>query len=241
MRYGIFSDVHSNLEAFEAVLEAMRGDGLDAYICGGDIVGYGADPSRCIELTKGLTDKVICGNHDRASVGQLDTTYFNPRARTAVEWTAKRLNDDECHYLTHLKTVHEGIDFAVVHGSLDEPEEFRYVLDIYGALRNFQMMRKRLLFIGHTHSPVIFKKQGDDITYSTTSNVKLDEGSSYIVNVGAVGQPRDGDPRASYAVYDEGKMTVEIKRVKYDVKSAQDKILKAGLPPLLAERLSVGQ
>ncbi len=241
MRYGIFSDIHSNLEAYEAALEAMRGDGLGAYICGGDIVGYGADPSRCIELTKGFTDKVICGNHDWAAVGRLDMAYFNPRAKNAVEWTAKRLSDEERRYLTDLKTLYEGVDFTVAHGSLDRPEEFRYILDIDSALRNFQMARKGLLFVGHTHSPVIFRKQGDDITYSRMPEVRLAEDSSYIVNVGSVGQPRDGDPRASYAVYDDRERSVEIKRVDYDIKKAQRKILKAGLPPLLAERLSAGR
>ena len=241
MRYGIFSDIHSNLEAYESVLGAMKGDGLDAYICGGDIVGYGADPSGCVELTRGLTDNVICGNHDCASVGLLDTQYFNLRAKEAVLWTAKNINDEERHYLTHLKMVHEGPDFSVVHGSLDEPYSFRYILDIESAVTNFDTMRKDLLFIGHTHSPAVFRKEGGEVTYSKTSHVDLKEGTSYIVNVGSVGQPRDGDPRASYAVLDEKAKTVEIKRVVYNIKKAQEKILKAGLPPILAERLGMGQ
>lgn len=232
--------MHSNLEAFEAVLKAMEGERLDKYICGGDIVGYGADPSSCITLTKELTECVICGNHDWASVGLFDTHYFNPRAKKAVWWTAEHLNGAEQQYLKSLKAVYEEEHFVVVHGSLDEPERFHYILDLYSAIQNFQIMQKRLCFIGHSHSPVIFAKSGDDVTYTRLPKIELDKDTSYIVNVGSVGQPRDGDPRACYVVYDEGKNIVEIKRVPYDVGKAQDKILKAGLPPTLAERLSVG-
>ncbi|MBL7071242.1 MAG: metallophosphoesterase family protein [Candidatus Omnitrophica bacterium] len=241
MRYGIFADIHSNLEAYEAVLEAMRAERLDSYVCAGDIVGYGADISRCIELTKAITGNVICGNHDQASAGRLDTRYFNPGARGAVSWTAKRLNEAERQYLSDLKLTYDGADFTVVHGSLDEPDKYHYILDVNAALRNFQMMRKKLLFIGHTHRPIVYKRKGEDVSVTTDREVRLEKDSSYIVNAGSVGQPRDGDPRAAYVVYDNRENVIQIKRVSYDVKKAQEKILVAGLPPHMAERLGYGQ
>jgi len=241
MRYGIFSDVHSNLEAFKAVIKAMEDDRLDAYICAGDIVGYGADPSSCIRLTKELTPDVICGNHDQASVGLFDVLHFNNYAKEAVRWTTGALKEDEKTYLKGLKLIYEGEDFVVVHGSLDEPEKFHYVLDLYSATQTFSLMRKKVCFIGHSHSPVVFTKSGEDISYGRPAMLELDKSASYIVNVGSVGQPRDCDPRACYAVYDSDKRSVETKRVTYDIKRAQDKILKAGLPPYLAGRLGEGR
>ena len=241
MRYGIFSDVHSNLEAFESVVDALEGEEVDVHICAGDIVGYGADPSGCIKLTKELTDNVICGNHDWASIGLFDTSYFNTFAKEAVHWTAENLNEEEKSYLKNLKLVYEEKNFIVAHGSLDEPEKFHYILNLYSAHRNFQIMQKRICFIGHSHSPAIFSKYKDDVAYTKLSKIKLDKNTSYIVNVGSVGQPRDGDPRACYVIYDEDNNAVEIKRVPYNIKEAQNKILNAGLPQVLAERLSRGE
>ncbi len=241
MRYAVFSDVHSNLEAFESVIKAMKGDKVDAYICAGDIVGYGADPSRCIQLTKELTGNVICGNHDWASADKFDVSYFNNYAKKAVFWTAGVLSEDEKNYLKDLKIIYEERDFVVVHGSLDEPEKFHYILDLYSASQTFSMMRKKICFISHSHSPIIFTKSEKNISCTTGKKVELDRDTSYIINVGSVGQPRDGDPRACYVIYDEGNNTIEIKRISYDVEKAQNKILKAGLPPVLAERLSSGR
>ena len=240
MRYGIFSDTHSNLEAFQAVIKSMEGEKIDTYICGGDIVGYGADPSRCIELTRELTQTVVCGNHDWAVTGLFDTSYFNPYAMEAISWTAKNLNQSEKDYLRNLRTIYEDETLTLVHGSLYEPEMFHYVQDVYSAIQTFGLMKRRVCFIGHSHSPVIFSKVGDDIAHTRQSRVALEEGVLYIVNVGSVGQPRDGDPRACYAIFDLDDNTIELKRVPYNIKKAQAKILKAGLPRVLAERLSTG-
>jgi diadenosine tetraphosphatase ApaH/serine/threonine PP2A family protein phosphatase len=241
MRYAIFSDVHANLEAFESVIGALEGEKVDSYICGGDIVGYGADPSSCIKLTEELTHNAICGNHDWASVDEFDISYFNPHAKAAVHWTAENINGAEKEYLKALKVLHEEEDLIVVHGSLDEPERFHYILDLYAARQNFDILQKKICFVGHSHSPVIFLKSGDEVTYTRETKVELDRETSYIVNVGSVGQPRDGDPRACYAIYDTDCGTIEIKRVSYDVKKTQNKILDAGLPPVLAERLGMGR
>ena len=241
MRYGIFSDVHSNLEAFESVIKAMEGDKVDAYICAGDIVGYGADPSHCIRLTKKLTRNVVCGNHDWASAGRFGISYFNDCAKKAIYWTAQILDEDEKAYLKNLKLIYEEEDFLVVHGSLDKPEEFHYIMDSRDASRTFDAMRKKICFIGHSHRPVTFTKYGEGIRCTKPEKIELDKNASYIVNVGSVGQPRDRDPRACYVVYDADRKSIEIKRVSYDIKKAQSKILKAALPSFLAERLDAGR
>ncbi|MDD5681039.1 MAG: metallophosphoesterase family protein [Candidatus Omnitrophica bacterium] len=241
MRYGIFSDVHSNVEAFESVIDAFKKEKIDIYVSVGDIVGYGAEPSRAIEMTKRLTGNAVCGNHDRGSVGLLDISSFNPFAREAVLWTVKKLNAPEQVYLKALKTVYEDENITAVHGSLDEPEQFHYILDVNAASETFGLMKTRICFIGHSHSPAIFMKTGRKTKPLLTAGAKIEKGASYIVNVGSVGQPRDGDPRACYAIFDTAKNDIEIKRVPYDIGKAQDKILAAGLPPILAGRLSEGK
>ena len=241
MRYAIFSDVHSNLEAFMSVIKAMKREKIDKYICGGDIIGYGADPSKCIELTRRLTDNVISGNHDWASAGIFDTSYFNEYAKKAVFWTNEVLNETERTYLKNLKLIHKEKSFVVVHGSLDEPERFHYILNLNDAFRTFNIMDGKLCFVAHSHSPIVFKKHEEDITCAKETALKLDKDTLYIINVGSVGQVRDGDPRACYVIYDESDNAIEIKRVPYDIKKAQEKIIKAGLPSFLAERLSMGR
>jgi len=241
MRYGIFSDVHSNLEAFRAVVKEMESDGAEKYICIGDIVGYGANPSECIALTKSLTDKVVCGNHDWASIGALEVSYFNDYAKKAVIWTMNRLSDDERRYLQGLHLKVEDEDFVAVHGSLDEPDEFHYILDIYGAHRTFDLLNKKICFIGHSHAPMTFVKSKETVRLSVEKRTVITDESFYIVNVGSVGQPRDGDPRACYALYDSKAKTIEIKRASYPIHRTQEKIRKAGLPQVLAERLENGR
>jgi len=241
MRYAIFSDVHSNVEAFEAVISALKKEKADEYLCGGDIVGYGAEPSRSIEMTKKLTDKVVCGNHDWGSVGLFDISCFNPFAKEAVMWTAQQLSAPEKAYLKALKTVYEDSNVTMVHGSLNEPEQFHYILNIYEAFTTFNFMKTQVCLIGHSHSPAVFLKTVDEVALSFESSVKIEKGTSYIVDVGSVGQPRDGDPRACYAIFDTDEKCVEIKRASYDIKKAAKKIKEAGLPPILANRLSEGR
>ncbi|MBU4377220.1 MAG: metallophosphatase family protein [Candidatus Omnitrophica bacterium] len=241
MRYGIFSDVHSNGEAFQTVITSLKEENIDIYICIGDIVGYGAEPSDCIDLTRKITDKVVAGNHDWASAGILTTSYFNDFAKEAIEWTSKRLVVEEKEYLKALSLVYEDENITAVHGSLNEPEEFHYILDTSQALATFGLMKGELCFIGHSHLPLICAKGRKGVAFLPESEVKIEKGARYIINVGSVGQPRDGDPRASYAVFDTEKSYAEIKRAPYDVKKAAKKIIDAGLPPVLAARLNEGR
>jgi len=241
MRYGIFGDIHSNLEAFQEVKKAYKNENIDRYICVGDIVGYGVDPHSCIEEVKKLKVKTVCGNHDRASAGLLSQDSFNKLAREAVRWTEGALSREEKEYLKSLTFVVNEENFSVVHGSLDMPDFFYYITDSVSAYWCFRKMEKDICFVGHSHVPVIFSMEEDEIKSSLEKSIKLKPRVRYIVNVGSVGQPRDGNPMASFSVFDSDRMTVEVKRVDYDVESAKNKILKAGLPERLGYRLLQGR
>ena len=241
MRYGIISDIHSNLEAFEKVLDVLSKEKIDRYVCVGDIVGYGADPKACIEITKDLNPLVVVGNHDSACVGKTSLSYFNPRAKEAVIWTKDVLEPMYIAYLNTLDLVleEEGA-FTLVHGTLEDPESFNYMVDRFLAKQSFEKMHTQLLFVGHSHIPGIFELKNNKIRYFLKPKIKLSTGVSYIVNAGSVGQPRDGDNRACFVIYDTDKNTIEINRVEYDMDSAQKKILEKGLPSALAYRLTKG-
>ena len=242
MRWGIFSDIHSNLEALQAVIKAYKSEGIDEYLCLGDVVGYGANPAECIEATKDITQIIIAGNHDWAVAGLFSLEYFNDWAKQAVIWTQKKIDSAERNFLASLRLIYENEDFILVHGSLDQPGEFNYMTDSQRASQTFALMKKTICFLGHTHSADIFiqDKEGR-IDYQREARLKLKEGYRYIVNVGSVGQPRDDNNKASLCIYDTAKGEVLIKRVSYDIKSAQEKIVVAGLPPFLAARLSMGR
>lgn len=241
MRYGIFSDVHSNLEALEAVLAALTGDGVEGYLSPGDLVGYGADPQACIHRVQGLGARVVCGNHDGAAIGRVDVSWFNPYARAAAVWTQGVLGPAEREYLGALPlSLVEG-PATLVHGTLDRPGDFDYLFDVAEAAQTLECLRTPVCFVGHTHVPVVFLEEQGRIRVVVDRVVVIPPGARAIVNPGSVGQPRDGDPRAAYAVYDDRTRTVEFKRVAYDVRATQEKILKAGLPPILAARLGQGR
>jgi len=240
LRYGIFSDVHGNLEAFKAVLDAYKTEKIDQYLFVGDIVGYGADPKKCISLLKELKPFTVCGNHDWGVAGKTSMDYFNEYAKAAVLWTKEVLDQKEIEYLAGLQLIYQNKDLTLAHGSLDYPEAFAYVLDVYSAKKSMDILETPIGFVGHSHVPFILFS-GEDYPLETRKHkVKLEPDKKYLVNVGSVGQPRDFDPRASYCVYDTDEKQVEIKRVEYDIKKAQEKILKARLPRVLAYRLGQG-
>ena len=242
MRYGIFGDVHSNREAFQKVIEEYKKEDIANFICVGDIVGYGADPHWCIEEVQKIKAEIVGGNHDWASAGRFSTGYFNYAAREAVRWTQGILTDGEKEFLGSLDLVINEKDFSVVHGSLDSPDFFYYIIDEKSAYRCFRNMKERnLCFVGHSHVPVVFSMGNDGIKYTYRNLIELKKDVKYIVNVGSVGQPRDGNPSAAFSIYDSDRMTVEIKRVDYDIESAANKILKAGLPEFLGHRLLEGR
>ncbi|MDD5496318.1 MAG: metallophosphoesterase family protein [Candidatus Omnitrophica bacterium] len=242
MRYGLISDIHGNLEAFQASLEALSKLNIDKYLCIGDIVGYGADPKACIALVKSLEPvALVSGNHEWGVLGLLDLEYFNEYAKEAILWTKVALDKGDSDYLLSFRLIYKDDGMTLVHGTLDHPEDFNYTLDINDAYISMKLMKTSLCFVGHSHVPGIFYSEGDGIKANAAPEVKIEEDRKYVVNIGSIGQPRDGDPRASYAVFDDEKKTVEIRRVAYDIKKAQEKILKAGLPGRLASRLSLGE
>ena len=241
MRYGILSDIHSNLEALDAVLGELERARVSRFLCPGDIVGYGANPSECIRRVRTLDAVCVCGNHDRAAVGLLDTTWFNPYARAAVIWTEHVLREEDKAFLRGLKFLYETEAFTVVHGTLEQPDAFHYLFDLGDAAQTLEQLRSPVCFLGHTHVPVVFSLRDGELGCSFDPVVELRPDTRYIVNVGSVGQPRDGDPRAAFGLYDDEARRIELKRVPYDIAEAQAKIREAGLPEILATRLAHGR
>jgi len=242
MIYAVISDIHGNLEALLAVLECIKSykKKIDKIICLGDIVGYGADPDECIRITREVSDVILAGNHDFAVCEQTSMENFNEYARAAVLWSKDALNDEEINFLKRLplKYQEKGTDF--VHSSLHRPESWRYLSGTFDTNIDFQIMEKKVLFVGHTHVPVIFENSGTEIKRLNSPGLSLNPDKKYIINPGSVGQPRDRDPRASFALYDLERKSVETIRVEYDIKETQRKILDVGLPEVLATRLSYG-
>jgi predicted phosphodiesterase len=246
VRYLILSDIHGNLEGLEAVL-AHAVDKYDQALCCGDLIGYGADPNAVIDWVRANAAVVVRGNHDKASVGLDDLEWFNPVARAAAVWTQHELTLENVDYVRNLPQGPLLLDgFQVVHGSpLDEDE---YLLGPADAGQVFCYLDKPLTFFGHTHlqGGFIFNHARVETIGKTPADeerqtLELDPECAYLINPGSVGQPRDGDPRAAYVLYNSEERFVIFYRVPYDVAKAQEKIRRAGLPPLLADRLAAGR
>ncbi len=240
MKYAIFGDIHANLEAFEAVLEHAEQQGCTEHVCTGDIVGYAANPGECLAKVRELGCPVVKGNHDEEAILRTSLDGLNPLAKQAMEWTRDHLNEDEQEFLRNLKLVRQVRDFTIVHATLDTPGGWTYVTNKFDAMASFSYQFTQLCFYGHTHTPRIYVK-GDSVEPIEETTVNLEMGRKYFINVGSAGQPRDGDWRASYAIYDVEEQTVSIQRIEYDIQTAQDKIIAAGLPEMLAHRLSLGK
>ncbi|MBL8696001.1 MAG: metallophosphoesterase family protein [Planctomycetes bacterium] len=244
MKIGILGDVHANIEALDAVLASFVRDGVEKVLSVGDLVGYGADPGPVIARIREAGAVVVLGNHDAAAIETLvDLAYFNVFARSSALWTRKVLQDEERNFLRSLPLVHIDDSFVVVHGSLDRPEEFNYIQTTRDAETTLRNLEKRVCFVGHSHIPVGFlanSEAPDRVEYTFGNSIDLSRFDRALVNVGSVGQPRDEDPRAVAAVYDTATDIVTMKRVAYDVDRAAGKILAAGLPRVLAERLRFG-
>jgi predicted phosphodiesterase len=242
MRYGIFSDIHANLEAFRAVIKVYATESIDEFLCLGDIVGYAANPCECLQEVRTLTKINIAGNHDWAGADLFSVDYFNPLAKEAILWTSSLLSNSEKRFLKSLPLVFQNQVLTLVHGSLDAPGDFNYLVDAYAARQTFKFLKTQICFVGHSHVAGIFlfDTQGF-ISYREENRLTLKAGYKYIVNVGSIGQPRDDDPAAAYCIYDTDKKTVEIKRISYDILTARKKIISAGLPRFLADRLLSGR
>lgn len=240
MRYAILADIHGNLAAFKAVLQDIeeRG-GAEELWCLGDIVGYGPDPSECIALLRQYNHLCVAGNHDWAAIGKVDISDFNPDAAEACRWTARQLSPEDVRYLENLPLTLSHDDFTLAHGSPREPI-WEYVLSIQSARSNFQFFDTRFCLIGHSHVPLVFEDVGGRcVLMELPAELRLGE-NRLIINPGGVGQPRDGDPRAAYAIYDKGAATIYHYRIGYDIEATQERMVKHGLPIFLAARLSYG-
>lgn len=233
MKIAIISDIHSNLEALTTTFAGIEKEGVDEIICLGDIVGYGANPNECVEAVRNAVPHVLLGNHDEAALDLSKTEFFNPHARIAAEWTGQTLTEENRAYLADLPLTLERNGLYFVHSSPFEPAEWHYILTPSDAAVNFGEFTAPVCFVGHSHVPEIFC---DD---PWTKEVVRDK--KFIVNVGSVGQPRDGDPRLSYGIFDTDAWTYKNVRTAYDVEHAAFKIRKVGLPRILADRLSVGK
>ena len=247
MRYLLLTDIHANRHALEAVLEAAPPSSYDRLVVLGDLVGYGADPNGVIERVRALDPlAVIRGNHDKAACGIDSAEDFNTVARIAAVWTMRALTPENREYLAHLPAgplrIHDG--FAICHGS--PFDEDAYLFDGADATEAFEALPSPVCFYGHTHLPVIFARSPQGLTAAVPNGsaemaVTLAPGAQYLINPGSVGQPRDGDPRAGFAVYDAETREVILRRVAYPIAPAQEAILAAGLPGGLAARLGLGR
>ena len=241
MKWAILSDVHGNLEALRSVISDLRRQGADKIAFLGDAVGYGANPRECLLLLREIAEFLVAGNHEWGAVGLTDVSYFNNAAKAAVQWTGGELAEEDHTFLRSLALVHQSGGITFVHATPNEPGEWNYIFTYPEAEEAFRSLAEEMAFVGHSHSPVILaKKRKESATTLRRGAAILEKGTRYIINVGSVGQPRDGDPQAAYGLYDEGERKFLLKRVPYDIPSAQEKIIRAGLPTSLAHRLAEG-
>jgi predicted phosphodiesterase len=243
MRYAVLSDVHANLEALEVVLTDIAGRGPEAIICLGDFVGYGPEPNACVQRLRDAVAGAVVGNHDLAALGRTDVTVFNPYAHAAILWTREQLTDDVRAYLGSLPRELRRPAFLAVHGSPRDPTD-EYLFDASAAKGSFESVEFRLGLVGHTHVPGVFVDDGERVLARplvADDVLELRPALRYLINVGSVGQPRDGDPRAAYLWLDEGNSRAQLIRLAYPLERTQQKMRAAGLPDVLAERLTFGR
>ena len=243
MRYAILADIHANLAAFEAVLgDIEQRGGADEFWSLGDVIDYGPDPQACLDRLLKLNCVGVAGNHDLAAIGKISTADFNQTAALATNWTKGQLGPEDTAYLKNQPMVIERGDFTLVHGSPRDPI-WEYLTQPGLARVNFACFKTRYCLIGHSHIPLVFETDDDDDVrlsgFPTDGRLKL-TGKRLIINPGSVGQPRDGDPRASYAIYDEENKTLTLHRVSYDIGLTQSRMTAHGLPERLITRLSYG-
>lgn len=240
MRIALFGDIHANLEALEAVLDDAKGQDVTDYVCMGDIVGYNADPVACLEKVREMNCPTVKGNHDEDASGDHSLENMNPVAAAALEWTRQQLSVEQREWLRRLRMVRQVSDFTVVHSTLDQPSHWNYVTNRFDAMANFSYQFTQIGFHGHTHVPRVYLK-ADRVQEVAADSVQIEDNCKYFINIGSVGQPRDGDWRACYVVYDTDRKLVVFRRIPYDIQKAQQKILDAGLPEMLAERIAEGR
>lgn len=244
MRIAILADIHANLTAFQAVLADIEQRGkVDEFWCLGDVVGYGPDPHECITLLQKICRVCIAGNHDLAATGKIDTADFNPRAAESNQWTAQQLTPQDIRYVSNLPLTLEKGEFTLAHGSPRDPI-WEYLFSETEAIENLESFSTLYCLVGHTHQPQVFSFSRLKVIGVTKlaheSEILLAE-KRLIINPGGIGQPRDGDPRASYGIYDSTIRTFTLYRVSYDIKAVQERMREHNLPTMLISRLEVGR
>ncbi|MBR1124470.1 metallophosphoesterase family protein [Bradyrhizobium lablabi] len=246
MRLAIFADIHANREAFTACLDAARAQGAERMICLGDVVGYGADPEWAVDTVMSLVEAgalIVRGNHDNAISTSAES--MNPVAQAAIEWTRGRLGEAQRRFLAELPFTRSEGDHLYVHSEASDPPRWRYVHDAFSAGRSMQAADAQITFCGHIHQPALYSMSATEKITSfvpvTGVPVQLLRGRRWLAVLGSVGQPRDGNPAAAFAMYETEKREITYLRVAYDIATAARKIRDNGLPPFLADRLSVGR
>ncbi len=240
MRFAVFSDIHANLEALEAVIADARERKCTHFVCLGDVVGYNANPHECVERVREMDCPIVKGNHDEQASLPKSSNDFNELAEQAIEWTRGNLTEQDKKWLRGLQLQKQVRDFTIVHATLDTPAQWGYVFNNLDAAASFTYQHTTVCFFGHTHMPMVFIRD-DGVRRERIEHVRIEPTKKYFINTGSVGQPRDGNWRAAYCIYDIENNIVQQLRVKYDLAAAQKKIIKAGLPQLLAERLAIGR
>jgi len=244
MRYLVIADIHSNLEALNAVLESAKRYYYDRILCLGDIVSYGAQPNECIELLKKQNPICLLGNHDAACTGLMEeepfgiSTNFNEHAAECVKWTKKQLTESSRNFLSYLPKFFSMQFLLAVHGTNNDP--LLEYMDAEKAEKCLKQVVEDLVLVGHTHKPFYYEAKQKDLTLVVGDRTINFSGKRMVVSIPSAGQPRDENPKAGYAVLDFQKRSLEIRRIEYNYKAAQEKIRKAGLPEIEAERLEKG-
>lgn len=243
MKLAIFSDIHSNLEALQAVLKDISSQNVEQSICLGDTVGYAANPAECLQLLREFQCPILLGNHDEVAAIELPLRHFREIARVGVEFSRKMLSKEEKQFLISLPYTLEFEGMQFVHASLIAPEEWDYITSTSDAAWHFEEQTKRICFYGHTHVPCIWESDNDQNIQQLKirESFTLEPHHTYLINVGSVGQPRDNDNKACYVIFDTETESVEFRRVAYDLETAILKIDEAGLPEFSGTRLLLGQ
>jgi predicted phosphodiesterase len=241
MNFAIFSDIHANLEALDAILQDAQEHGCTHFVCLGDVVGYNANPHECVARIQEMDCPIVKGNHDEQASLLESSRDFNELAEHAIEWTRENLTEPDKTWLRELRLQRQVRDFTIVHATLDTPGQWGYVFNNLDATASFTYQHTALCFFGHTHVPMAFVRDDSGVRRVKADSLRIEIGKKYFINVGSVGQPRDGDWHAAYCVYQAENNVVEQRRIKYDLPTAQKKIITTGLPRLLAERLAIGR
>lgn len=242
MRYGILSDIHSNFDALTAVIRELDGLGIDTLVCLGDIVGYGPSPNECCDLLRARGCLAIAGNHDEAAVSPTEADGFNALALRAIAWTKGELSAENRAFLSQLPRERSFDSFVIVHGA--PIFHFDYILNVIDAQSAFERVTAPVTFIGHTHVAEVYFQDDRQRTFhqklSGGGRIEVAPQYRYIINPGSVGQPRDRNPQASFAYFDDAGRIIEVRRVTYDVMRVRERMQDAKLPSQLGERLSIG-